>query len=192
MYKRQLRGRAAHAGLEPEAGVSAVRELAHWIEGLDALNDPVSGTTLNVGVVRGGTRSNVVAAEASADIDVRVLTSAEGARVEQRIREMPMRDPRVVAHVTGGFPSAPLERTPRNRRLWGQALRAADALGFEVAEATAGGGSDGNTTSLYTATLDGLGCVGDGPHADHEHLRIDATVDRCALLAMLLLAPLER
>ncbi|MBT8405773.1 MAG: M20 family metallopeptidase [Gemmatimonadetes bacterium] len=191
-FRVSLRGRAAHAGLEPEAGASAIRELAHWIAGLDALNDPESGTTLNVGVVHGGTRANVVAAEASAEIDVRVLSTAEGERVEKRIREMPIRDPRVVARVTGGFASVPLERTPRNRRLWAEALRAGDALGFELAEATAGGGSDGNTTSLYTATLDGLGCVGDGPHADHEHLRIDATVDRCALLATLLLAPIGR
>jgi glutamate carboxypeptidase len=190
-FRVSLRGRAAHAGLEPERGISAIRELAHWIQQVDAIADPESGTTINVGVVRGGTRANVVAAEASADIDVRVTSAAEGARVERLLREMPPRDDRVLARVSGGFASAPLERTPRNRRLWAQALHAGDALGFALAEATAGGGSDGNTTSLYTATLDGLGCVGDGPHADHEHLRIDPTLDRCALLAMLLLAPVD-
>ena len=92
---------------------------------------------------------------------------------------------------TGGVQTPPLERTPRNRRLWGHAQVAADALGIELEETLVGGGSDGNTTSLFTATLDGLGPVGDGAHAAHEHLVVDAWVDRCALLALLLMAPVD-
>ena len=190
-FRLQLRGRAAHAGLEPEMGVSAVHELAHWIDRLHALNDFDRGTTVNVGVVRGGTRPNVIAAEASAEIDVRVLTAEEGARVTARLHEMSPRAPGITARLTGGITTAPLERTPRNRRLWAHALRSADALGMELDEVVSGGGSDGSTTSQHTATLDGIGCVGDGPHADHEHLRIDASLDRCALLALLLMAPID-
>lgn len=182
-------GRAAHAGLDPEAGSSAITELGHVIRRVADLNDPAKGRTLNVGVVRGGTRPNVIAAEAHASIDVRVTTGDDGALVTETLLSMTPITPGVRLEVTGGIRAAPLERTPRNRRLWSMALEGAAELGLEVAETTAGGGSDGNTTSLYTATLDGLGCVGDGAHADHEHIVIDASLDRCALLARLLLAP---
>ena len=182
-------GRAAHAGLDPEAGSSAITELGHVIRRVNELNDPTKGRTLNVGVVRGGTRPNVIAAEAHASIDVRVTTGDDGALVTETLLAMTPITPGVRIEVTGGIRAAPLERTPRNRRLWSMALEGAADLGLEVAETTAGGGSDGNTTSLYTATLDGLGCVGDGAHADHEHIVIDASLDRCALLARLLLAP---
>lgn len=184
-----VRGRAAHAGLNPEGGASAIVELSHVIQELNQLNDPKRGTTVNVGRIDGGTRPNVVAAEATASVDIRVTSMERGREVESRIREIQPVTPGVTIDVDGGVRVAPLERTPRNVELWNAALRCGEELGFELDHGLAGGGSDGNTTSLFTATLDGLGCVGDGAHADHEHIEIDRSLDRCALLARLLLTP---
>ena len=188
-FEIAIRGKAAHAGLEPETGASAILELSHVIQTLNQLNDPVRGTTVNVGLIDGGTRPNVVAAEATASVDVRVRTAEDGRRLEERVYAIEPRDPDVSIEISGGIKVNPLERTPRNVRLWERAKAAGEELGFELGEAMAGGGSDGNTTSLFTATLDGLGCVGDGAHADHEHIVIQPSVDRCALLAKLLMTP---
>lgn len=190
-FEITVRGRAAHAGLDPGAGASAILELSHVIQRLNDLNDPTRGTTVNVGRIDGGTRSNVVAAEARASVDVRVTSIEAGEELERKVAAIEPATPGVTIEVKGGIRIAPLERTPRNLRLWETAREVGSRLGFELDHAMAGGGSDGNTTSLYTATLDGLGCVGDGAHADHEHIVIDASVDRCALLARLLLAPAE-
>ncbi|MCG6957085.1 MAG: M20 family metallopeptidase [Gemmatimonadetes bacterium] len=190
-FEIEIRGKASHAGLAPEAGVSAIHELGHVIQALHGLTDPERGITVNVGVVEGGTRPNVVAAHARAQVDVRVATAADGRWVEEAILGLTPHTAGVRIQVTGGVQTPPLERTPRNRRLWGHAQVAADALGIELEETLVGGGSDGNTTSLFTATLDGLGPVGDGAHAAHEHLVVDAWVDRCALLALLLMAPVD-
>ncbi len=113
----------------------------------------------------------------------------EGRRLEDAVCRIEPTVPGVVIEVEGGIRVAPLERTPRNRKLWETARAVGGDMGLELEEALAGGGSDGNTTSLYTATLDGLGCVGDGAHADHEHVVIDSTIERLALLARLLLTP---
>jgi glutamate carboxypeptidase len=188
-FEVTLTGRASHAGLDPESGASAILELSHVIQSMNAMNDPELGTTVNVGLVDGGTRPNVVAAHATATVDVRVATAEEGVRFEKAINALRPVTAGVTLKVTGGIEVAPLERTPRNRSLWKAAIGAGEDLGFRLEEAVAGGGSDGNTTSQFTATLDGLGCVGDGAHADHEHIVIDPSVDRCALLARLLLAP---
>ena len=188
-FEITIRGRAAHAGLEPESGASAILELSHVIQKLNALNDPVRGTTVNVGLIDGGTRTNVVAAEATAGVDVRVETAEDGRLLEQRVHAIEPTVPGVTIQVEGGIRIEPLERTPRNLRLWDRAREAGRELGFALEDAMAGGGSDGNTTSLFTATLDGLGCVGDGAHADHEHILIEPSLDRCALLARLLLEP---
>jgi glutamate carboxypeptidase len=189
LFDITIRGLASHAGLDPEAGASAILELSHVIQQLDALNDPEAGTTVNVGVVDGGTRSNVIAANARASVDVRIARSEDGLAVSERIESIQARTPGVTVEVEGGIRAEPLERTPRNRRLWRTALEVGRDLGLELQEAMVGGGSDGNTTSLFTATLDGLGCVGDGAHADHEHILIDPSLDRSALLARLLLTP---
>lgn len=184
-----VRGRASHAGLDPSAGVSAIEELARWILRLHDLTDLDRGTTVNVGVVAGGTRSNVVAATARASVDLRFTTAAEGERVITAIRAMRPVHPDAEVEIAGGIRVPPLERTPRNRALWEAARREAEALGIPLDHARAGGGSDGNTTSLYTATLDGLGCVGGGAHALHEFIDIDRSLERAALLARLLLLP---
>lgn len=186
-----IRGKAAHAGLDPTAGVSAILELSHVIQTLHRLNDEATGTTVNVGVIDGGIRPNVVAPTARAGVDVRVVTVEDGERLESTILGLRPSVPGVSVEVKGGIKIPPLERTPRNRRLWEAAREAGAELGLSLDESMAGGGSDGNTTSRYTATLDGLGAVGDGAHAEHEHVDIDATVDRCALLALLLMAPLD-
>lgn len=187
-----IRGRAAHAGLDPGAGASAILELSHVIQELNLLNDPERGTTVNVGRIDGGTRSNVVAAEARASVDVRVTSIADGEELERKVRAIEPTTPGVTMRVDGGIRIAPLERTARNLRLWETAREVGSRLGFQLEDTMAGGGSDGNTTSLYTATLDGLGCIGDGAHADHEHIVIDPSLDRCALLARLMLAPVGR
>jgi glutamate carboxypeptidase len=138
-------------------------------------------------VVDGGLRANVVAPAARALVDVRVRTSEDADRVEQAIRSLAPVTEGVVLHVQGGMGKAPMERTPRNRALWRLASEVGRELNLELEEAFAGGGSDGNTISQHTATLDGLGSVGDGAHALHEHIRIDASLERCALLTRLLL-----
>jgi len=182
-------GRAAHAGLEPEAGASAILELAHVIRSLFALNDAEHGVTVNVGTVDGGLRPNVVAPESRAVADVRVCTDEDASRIERTIRGLEPATPGTRLEIHGGFGRPPMERTPRNRGLWRLAQDAARQLDVELEEGLAGGGSDGSTTSLYTATLDGLGAVGAGAHAPDECLFIGPTLRRTALLALLLAAP---
>jgi glutamate carboxypeptidase len=187
IFTLEARGRAAHAGLEPEKGASAILEIARQIERLHALNDSSSGSSVNVGVVHGGTRSNVVAAEARAEIDVRFSTQEEARRLDAEIRQARPFDDRVQLFVRGGINRPPLERTEAVGSLYLQARRIASLLDFELGETSVGGASDGNFIAAKgTAVLDGLGISGDGAHATHEHiLRGDIPV-RGALLAGLL------
>jgi glutamate carboxypeptidase len=189
-FTLKVTGKAAHAGLDPTGGASAILELSHLIQALHAMTDLDRGLTVNVGVISGGTRSNVIAPEAMGEVDVRVLTGEDGEEVEKRILSLTTTIPGTSLEIEGGFAVPPLERTPRNRALWKEAVSAGRDLGLELEEDVAGGGSDGNTTSQFTATLDGIGAVGDGAHAPHEFLFVDKQVERCALLArLLLLAP---
>lgn len=188
-FKLTVRGVASHAGLDPDSGVSAILEVSHQVEQLFALNDASRGVTVNVGTIDGGLRPNVIAPEATAMIETRVYTSEDAARVEEAIRGLaPTRD-QITLEVEGGFRRPPMEKTPGNRALWAAAQEAASELGFEIGEAQVGGASDGNLTSPIIPTLDGLGAVGDGAHADHEHLIIEKVPQRAALLAMLLAGP---
>ncbi|MCL4262957.1 MAG: M20 family metallopeptidase [Anaerolineae bacterium] len=187
-YKVVVHGRAAHAGLDPEKGVSAILEMSHIIQQLFALNDPANGVSVNVGIVQGGLRTNVVAPECTAWVDVRVPRQPDTERIDTAVNQLPPTLPGASLEISGGIGRVPLERTPRNRRLWAQAQAAGLQMGLELAEGMAGGGSDGNTTSRFTATLDGLGPVGDGAHARHEFLYIDTLVERATLLTLLLLA----
>jgi glutamate carboxypeptidase len=186
-FTLKVTGKAAHAGLDPEGGASAILELSHLVQSLHAMTDLDRGITVNVGVVAGGTRPNVIAPHAMAEVDVRVLRAADAEEVEERIRGLTTTVVGTSLDVQGGVLIPPLERTPRNRALWEAAREAALELGINLEEGVAGGGSDGNTTSQYAATLDGLGAVGDGAHAAHEFLFVDRQVERCALLARLLL-----
>jgi glutamate carboxypeptidase len=182
-----VEGKAAHAGLNPTGGASAILELANQIQALHGMTDLERGITVNVGVVSGGTRSNVIAPDATGEVDVRVLTNKQASEVRDRILGLETTIPGTRVEVLEGGAVPPLEATPRNRALWEAAREAGKELGLQLEDDIAGGGSDGNTTSQYTATLDGLGPVGDGAHAAHEFLFVDKLVERCALLARLIL-----
>ncbi len=185
-----ITGRPAHAGLNPQEGASAVLELSHQIQRLFALNDPGRGITVNVGTIDGGVRPNVVAAEVKASVDVRVRTANDAEQVAAAIRGLRPVNPQTMLRITGGFEHPPMEPLPRNQALWRLARDLGRRIGLELEQAAVGGASDGNTTSQYTATLDGLGAVGDGAHAYHEQVDVNRMVERCALLVFLLLAPL--
>ena len=181
-------GKAAHAGLDPEGGASAILELSHVIQTLFALNEPDKGITVNVGTVDGGIQPNVIAPHSTAVVDVRVPTVESGKAIERAIHGIKPTTPGVRLHIEGRIGRPSMEATPRNIVLWRQAKALGGDLGLDLRPARAGGGSDGNTTSQYTATIDGLGPVGDGAHAEHEYLHIDKTLERAALLTLLLLS----
>ena len=185
----KIKGRAAHAGLDPELGASAILELSHVVQALFALNDPEKGVTVNVGTIEGGLRPNVVAPESTAVVDVRVEKQSDAERIEQKIHALTPSVPDTSLEINGRIGRPALERTPRNRQLWRLAKELSGELALDLQEGLAGGGSDGNTTSMFTATLDGLGPVGDGAHAPHEFLYVEETLERTALLTLLLLAP---
>jgi glutamate carboxypeptidase len=184
-------GRAAHAGINPQEGASAILEMSHQIQRLFALNDAERGVTVNVGTVDGGLRPNVVAPEVRAEVDVRVRTQADAAELEAAIRGLRPVLAGTAIRVEGSMDCLPMEPSPRNQALWLLAQQLGRRLGLELEQAAVGGASDGNTTSQYTATLDGLGAVGGGAHAVDEYVDTARLVERCALLVLLLLAPLE-
>jgi glutamate carboxypeptidase len=186
-YQLVVRGVSAHAGIEPQKGASAVQELARQILAINALQDLDRGRLVNVVQVSGGLRSNVIPDEARATIDVRVPTAADAADLDARFRALAPVDPRIRLEVSGGVDRPPLERSPAVVRLYDQARGVAREMGVDLAEGSTGGGSDGNfTAALGVPTLDGLGAVGDGAHALHEHVEIASLADRAALVAGLM------
>ncbi|HLM59107.1 MAG TPA: peptidase dimerization domain-containing protein, partial [Pyrinomonadaceae bacterium] len=186
LFTLTVEGRAAHAGLEPEKGVSAVLEMARQIERLHTLADASLGTTVSVGTVSGGTHANVVPAEARAEIDVRFSTAEEAGRVERAIKASEPFDARARLNFGGGINRPPLERTDAVASLYERARAVAAKLGVELGEASVGGASDGNfAAAAGAAVLDGLGVDGDGAHAAHEHIIADRLPLRGALLAAL-------
>jgi glutamate carboxypeptidase len=187
IFAIKVEGKAAHAGLEPEKGASAILELARQTEQLHALNLSGSGITLNVGVVHGGTRSNVVAAEAQGEIDVRFSTEAESREIERILSSLKPIDERTKVFVSGGINRPPMERTPAVVELFEKARAIASDLDFELGEAQVGGASDGNfLAAMGIPVLDGLGISGDGAHAVHEHIEADDIARRGALIGGLL------
>ena len=186
-YEVIVTGVSAHAGIEPQKGASAVHELAHQILRIDALQDLARGISVNVVQASGGVRSNVIPDEARAVVDVRVPTSDAAAAVAAAFANLQPVDPRTTVTAVGGVDRPPLERTDAVARLYGQAREIAQELGVDLREGGTGGGSDGNfTAALGVPTLDGLGAVGDGAHALHEHIDVEALPVRAALLAGLL------
>ncbi len=181
------KGKAAHAGLDPAKGINAIVELSHQVQKLYAMNDIKKGITVNVGMIEGGISPNVVAPESKAVVDVRVLNDNDGQYITQKIKSLKPNLPDVVLQIEGAIKRPPMEKTIRNQELWKAAQQKGKLLGLELQEATAGGGSDANTTSQYTATLDGLGTPGDGAHANHEYILQNKLIERTALLALLLL-----
>ena len=189
IFAIKVEGKAAHAGLEPEKGASAILELARQTEQLHALNLSGSGITLNVGVVHGGTRSNVVAAEAQGEIDVRFSTEAESREIERILSSLKPIDERTKVFVSGGINRPPMERTPAVVELFEKARTIASDLDFELGEAQVGGASDGNfLAAMGIPVLDGLGISGDGAHAVHEHIEANDIARRGALIGGLLLS----
>ncbi len=183
----EIDGRAAHAGVEPEKGISAIEELAHQVVALKALADPAGGTTINVGVVHGGTRPNVVAAQARAEIDVRFARASEAERIVAAMRGLQPKLPGARLRISGGIDRPPMERSPGVVRLAQLAQRLAGDLGFPLSETSTGGGSDGNfTAAIGVPTLDGLGPDGGGAHADSEHLLVESWLERTELLRLLI------
>jgi glutamate carboxypeptidase len=186
-YRLTVHGHPAHAGIEPEKGASAVHELARLTMRLLELGDAKAGSTVNVGVVTGGTRGNVVAAEASATIDVRFWKIEEAERIDREVRALHPEDPRCTIELGGGIDRPPLESTPASERLAEVAQRAAQQLGMKLGRGSTGGGSDGNLTSgVGCPTLDGLGPDGGGAHTLDEHVLTADIARRIALMAMLL------
>jgi len=182
-----VRGRAAHAGLDFSAGASAILELARQIDRISGFTNPRRGITVNPGVIAGGTRSNVVAAEARAEVDLRVLRMKDAGGLERKFRALRPVDKRCTIEISGGVNRPPMERSAGIARLFGTARKLAGELGVELEESLSGGGSDGNfTAALGVATLDGLGGVGEGAHATNESILVERIADRTALIAKLL------
>ncbi len=180
-------GVSAHAGVDPAKGISAVRELARQIIAIEALHDLQRGVSVNAGVISGGTRPNVVPEEARAIVDVRAPSAADAERVDAAFRALTPILPGAKLSVTGGFERPPMERSEGVIALYRHAEAVAAELGQAIAEGGTGGGSDGNlTAALGVPTLDGLGAVGDGAHALHEHVELDCLVPRTTLLAGLI------
>jgi len=186
-FHLRVKGRPAHAGIEPEQGVSAIRELARQILAIEALQDPAHGTTLSVGIVRGGTSGNVIPAEAEAIVDVRAATLEDAGRVTRAMQALRPQIPGAVISVTGGIDRPPFERTPAVEALFRQAQEVAASLGRTLGEGSTGGGSDGNlTAALNVPTIDGLGAIGAGAHGFDEHVVIPELPWRAALIAGLI------
>lgn len=186
-YELTIQGIAAHAGVDPGKGASAIHELAAQIALIERLQDLPRGVSVNVGVVSGGSRPNVVAEEARAVIDVRAPGRDAANAVDGALRRLQPVHPGTRLTIKGGFDRPPMEKTPASARLFEQARSIAAALGYRLAEGATGGGSDGNfTAALGVPTLDGLGSIGDGAHAAHEHVDVPALPWRAALVAGLI------
>jgi len=186
-WRIELKGVAAHAGVDFEKGASAIRELARLVETVSRWTDLKRGLTVSVGLVGGGSKTNVIPAEAWAEVDVRTARKADGQRIERKFAALKPADKRCSLTVTGGINRPPMERTRGTVQLYRQARALAAELGFQLDEAATGGASDGNFTSaLGIPTLDGMGAVGEGAHAQHESIFLEHLAPRTALLAGLL------
>jgi len=186
-YTLSVKGRASHAGVDFEAGASAIVELARQIQRIAGFTRLKQGLTVNPGVISGGTRSNVVAGEAHAEVDFRIARMQDAAPLDKKFRALKPFDKRCSIQVEGGLNRPPMERTPEIAKLFRAARGFAKELGVALQESSTGGGSDGNfTAALGVPTLDGLGAVGEGAHAANESILVDRIADRTALLAMLL------
>jgi len=185
-FRMEVFGKQAHAGSQPELGVNAIWELAHKICALQALNDPVRGSTVNVGVVRGGDRSNVVPDYAYADIDLRVWNLAEAERITQAFREIASRSsvPGARGQLAGEVSTPPWPTDDGTRRMHQLLQQAAAHLGLEIPGVETGGGSDGSRTAQHIPTLDGLGPVGSKMHSPEEYLEVPSLTQRAALVAL--------
>ena len=187
-WRIDVKGVAAHAGVDFEKGANAIRELARAIEKVSGWTDLKRGLTVSVGVAGGGTRSNVIPAHAWAEVDARIARRADGPRLARKFAALKPADPRCALTVAGGINRPPMERSRGTVHLFRNAQAMARELGFELSEASTGGGSDGNfTAALGIPTLDGMGAVGEGAHAPHESVFVPHLAPRTALLAGMLI-----
>jgi glutamate carboxypeptidase len=187
LYRIRVTGRPSHAGLDPEGGISAIEEMARLILMLHGHTNLETGTTVNVGVVSGGTRYNVIAAEATAEVDLRTVTRAEADRMAEVVSHLKTHHPEAKVSVEGGMIWPPMERTEKTAELFEHARRLAAEIGFELKEGLAGGASDGCLCAdLGAPVLDGLGAVGGGAHATDEHVEVASIPLRAALVARLM------
>jgi glutamate carboxypeptidase len=177
-----VKGVPAHAGSKPEDGRSAIRELGHIIVTLEGMNDSTRGVTVNVGVVRGGTKPNVIAEDAYAEVDMRVPTIADGDELVPKILNLKPKTEGVSVTVTGGLNRPPYEKNNAGAALYEHAKSLAAEIGFDLIDTSTGGGSDGNFTAPFTATLDGLGIDGKGAHTHYEQIYVSSIVPRTRLL----------
>jgi len=183
-YTLRVEGVAAHAGLDPGKGHSAILELARQIAVMTKFNDLRQGLSVNAGVIAGGTRTNVIAAEASAGIDVRIKSAKQAAGIDRKLRSLKPFDKHCKLEITGAINRLPMERTAGVAALYKEAQRIADEVGWKLEEAAVVGGSDGNfTAGMGIPTLDGMGGVGEGAHAVHEFIVISELPRRALLLA---------
>jgi glutamate carboxypeptidase len=186
-WRIEVKGVAAHAGVDFEKGASAIRELARVVETVSGWTNPKRGLTVSVGLAGGGSKTNVIPAEAWAEVDVRIARKADGPRIERKFGGLKSKDKRCSLNITGGINRPPMERTRGTVQLFRKAQALAAELGFQLDEAATGGASDGNFTSaLGIPTLDGMGAVGEGAHAIHESILLEHLAPRTALLAGLL------
>jgi glutamate carboxypeptidase len=186
-YLIRVEGKAAHAGVDFTNGASAILELARQVERIAAFTDLNKGITVNPGVIRGGTRTNVIAAEAEAEIDIRVARAKDAVGLDLKFKALRAIDRRCRLEVSGGLNRPPMERTKVVQQLFQKARELASELGIALEESATGGGSDGNfTAALGIPTLDGLGAVGEGAHAANESILEDRIADRTALIGLLL------
>jgi glutamate carboxypeptidase len=186
-YTVRVEGRSSHAGVDFSAGVNAIVELARQIDAIAKFTNLRRGITVNPGAIRGGTRTNVVPAEAEAAIDVRIVKAADALEIDRKFRALKLFDKRCRLTVDGGLNRPPMERSRQNAKLFKKAAALGKKVGVKVEESATGGGSDGNfTAALGIPTLDGLGAVGEGAHASNESILIDRIADRIALLSLLI------
>lgn len=188
-FEITITGEPSHAGLAPDEGVSAILGLSHIVQNLFQLNDPSKGVNINVGTIEGGERSNVVAAQSKAVVDVRVPTKEDGDKITRQIYALESEMEGIDVEVNGEINRPPMEKTKENEQLWEITQQLGEGLDLNLEEGVSGGASDGNFTNLYSPTIDGLGAVGEGAHAWHEKIFLDKTLQRAALFTLLLLEP---
>jgi len=187
-YQIKVKGKVAHSGVEPEKGVSAIVEMAHIIHKLDALNDFDKGISVNVGLISGGKAVNIVPGDCSIEVDLRYMDKSDGEKVNDKINNLNSELQGAEIIVEGGLRRPPVIKNERNQKLWELAQKCAEKLDLKIEEGLSGGGSDGSITSQFTATLDGMGAVGEGAHSQTEKILVDETLDRTALLTAMLVS----
>jgi len=187
-YQIKVKGEEAHSGVEPEKGASAIVEMAHIIQKIDDLNDYENGISLNVGLISGGKAVNIVPGDCSIEVDLRYMEKSDGEEIDEKIKSFKSELKETEIIIEGGLRRPPVVKNERNQKLWKLAQKCAQELDLKVEEGLSGGGSDGSITGQFTATLDGMGAVGEGAHSPSEKILVDETLNRAALLTAMLIS----